>query len=159
MPPVPYAAAGGRDSGGPPPLYGSCRWTHRCGEDTVPGMRTDEPSPVRRRRARALFTIAGLLGALVPLGAASSATASGPGAGVFFVHCNLASTTAYRVDPILDRTGPSAHNHVFFGNTNIPAAAAVANFAGLTDANLEPPAPGTAQTNCSELSDGTGEWF
>jgi hypothetical protein len=112
---------------------------------------------VRHLRARAVLTIAGLLGALVPLGATSSAAASGSGAGVFFVHCNLASTTAYRVDPILDRTGPSAHNHVFFGNSNIPAVAAAGNFAGLTDANLEPPAPG--QTNCSELSDGTGEWF
>jgi hypothetical protein len=120
-------------------------------------MRTDEPRPVRHRRARALFTIAGLLGALVPLGATSSSAASGPGDGVFFVHCNLASTTAYRVDPILDRTGPSTHNHVFFGNTNIPAVAAAGNFAGLTDANLEPPSPG--QTRCSEVSDGTGEWF
>jgi len=134
-----------------------CRWTRGRGADTVPAMRTDEPRPVRHRKARALLTIGGLLGALVPLGGTSSAAASGPGDGVFFVHCNLASTTAYRVDPILSRTGPSAHNHVFFGNTNIPAVAASGNFAGLTDANLEPPMPG--QTKCSELSDGTGEWF
>ena len=119
-------------------------------------MRPDEPAPARQRRSRALLTIVGLLGALLPLGGTSSAAAAGSGNGEFIVHCDLASTTAYRVDPILDRTGPSGHNHVFFGNTNIPAVAATGNFAGLTDANLEPPAPG--ETNCADLSDGTGEW-
>jgi hypothetical protein len=101
--------------------------------------------------------IACLVGALLALAGAPSVAASGSGSGVFFVHCDLASTTAYRVDPILDRTGPSGHNHIFFGNTSIPTVAAAGNFAGLTDANLEPSAPG--QTTCSDLSDGTGGWF
>ena len=120
-------------------------------------MRTDEPRPARHRRARALLTIAGLLGTLLSQGGTASAAASSSGDGEFIVHCDLASNTAYRVDPILDRTGPSGHNHVFFGDTNIPAVAAAGNFAGLTDANLEPAAPG--QTKCADLSDGTGEWI
>src|SRR5437660_303953 len=107
-------------------------------------------------RGRALLTGVGLLAALLPLGAAPADSASATGRGEFIVRCGLASTTAYRVDPILNRTGPSGHNHVFFGNTNIPAVAAAGDFAGLTDANLEPAAPG--QTNCADLSDGTGEW-
>jgi len=119
-------------------------------------MRPDEPAPAHKRRSRALLTTVGLLGALLPLGGTSSAAAASSGHGEFIVHCDLASTTAYRVDPILDRTGPSGHNHVFFGNTNIPAVAAAGNFAGLTDANLEPAAPG--QTNCADPSDTTGEW-
>jgi hypothetical protein len=120
-------------------------------------MRTDQPAHACSGRARALLTVVGLVGALLPLGGTTSAAAAGTGNGEFIVHCDLASTTAYRVDPILDRTGPSGHNHVFFGNTNIPAVAATGNFAGLTDANLEPSAPG--QTNCADLSDGTGEWI
>src|SRR5437660_1501901 len=107
-------------------------------------------------RGRALLTGVGLLAALLPLGAAPADSASATGRGAFSVRCGLASTTAYRVDPILNRTGPSGHNHVFFGNTNIPAVAAAGDFAGLTDASLEPAAPG--QTNCADLSDGTGEW-
>jgi len=99
----------------------------------------------------------GLVGALLPLGGTSSAAALGAGHGEFIVLCRLASTTAFQVDPILNRTGPSGHQHVFFGNTNIPVVAAAHDFSGLTDANLEPPAPGG--TNCADSSDGTGEWF
>jgi hypothetical protein len=113
---------------------------------------------LRARWASALLSTIGLLAAFVPAGGPSSlagATAA-PGHGEFIVRCKLASTTAFRVDPILNRTGPSGHNHVFFGNTNIPAVAATGNFAGLTDARLEPSSPG--QTNCADLSDGTGEW-
>jgi hypothetical protein len=109
---------------------------------------------LRARWASALLSALGIVAGLVPVGGAD--TTAAPGHGEFIVRCALASTTAFRVDPILDRTGPSGHNHVFFGNTNIPAVAAAGNFAGLTDANLEPSSPG--QTNCADLSDGTGEW-
>jgi len=112
----------------------------------------------RARRARALLSAIGLVGAFLPFGGVTSAAdAAAGGHGEFIVRCKLASTTAFRVDPILNRTGPSGHNHVFFGNTRIPAVAATGNFAGLTDANLEPSSP--SATNCADLSDGTGEWF
>jgi hypothetical protein len=73
----------------------------------------------------------------------------------------LASTTAYQVDPILDRTGNSMHNHIFFGNTNLVANVAQVNGPGdyqasLSDANNEPAAPG--ETTCLDPSDTAAVW-
>jgi hypothetical protein len=79
-----------------------------------------------------------------------------------FIKCPLVTTTPYQVDPILDRTGNSMHNHIFFGNTTMAANVAQVTGPGnyqtlLSDANNEPPQSGS--TTCSDKSDGTGYWF
>lgn len=100
------------------------------------------------------------VGALVFVSAGPRAGATGS-TGEAIIKCSIASTTAIRFDPILNRTGMSGHNHIFFGNTNIePAgehALATGDFSGVTDTALEP--PGNSHTTCADAMDGTAQWF
>src|ERR1700734_236242 len=106
------------------------------------------------------MAVAGLLGAALAFQAAPGGATTGK-SGEFIVKCPLASTAAIPVDPILDRTGPSEHNHIFLGNTNIEPAGALAlasgDFTHLSDTALQPPGPG--QTTCADAMDGSAQWF
>jgi hypothetical protein len=120
------------------------------------------------RKLLAPLVAAALVSALAVAPVTSSA-APAASLGQLIVRCGPASLDGHTVpivpvDPVMTRTGPAGHNHMFFGNLKLPAdgAAVVAagtGWANLTDRNEEPPGPGAAFTNCDDVSDGSAQWF
>jgi hypothetical protein len=71
-------------------------------------------------------------------------------------------TAALPADPIVTRSGPSVHNHIFFGNKSLVTLAqrdlaAGRGFTNLSDANLEPASAGN--TTCEDTQDTAAMWL